>query len=90
MASSRNEIVEGRPIRCYYNIHRQESTVLYMSFPQRPGDRQTTYDAVVWHPIRGFLNTTAQPGSHLGMRVKFATLPGALLSEIAQSLGVVT
>lgn len=86
-----NEIILGRPIRCYDNGGKTADryTVIYMDRPERTKCPEQLYDAIGMNsmPFHGIgMHCAAAPGKHLGKRIRFADLPIDCQKAVTQDL----
>ena len=85
-----NEIILGRPIRCYDNGGRSADryTAVYLFSPERA---YRSYSAVgmddrPFHPQGIGMHCAAVPGKHLGKRIRFTDLPIDCQKAVTQDL----
>lgn len=85
-----NEIILGKPIRCYDNGDRSADryTVVYMFCPERA---YRSYSAIgmnhePFHPQGIGMHCAAVPGKHLGKRIRFSDLPADCQKAVTQDL----
>ena len=90
MSIPRNEIILGRPIRCYDNGGKTADryTVIYMDEPE---DSRRTYACLgmnhePFHPQGICQHGIAMVGKHLGKRIWFAELPADCQSSVRADL----
>lgn len=88
MRIPRNEIILGKPIRCYDDGGRSADryTVVYLFSPERA---YRSYSAIGMNsmPFHGIgMHCTAAPGKHLGKRIRFADLPIDCQKAVTQDL----
>lgn len=88
-----NEIILGRPIRCYdssrFGLDRY--TVVYMSMFKHIGNGLCCYDCIAmserpFHKSGTLLHFGVFPGRHLGKRIRFADLPTDCQKAVTQDL----
>jgi hypothetical protein len=86
----KDEIVDGKRVRCYDNGGEtwDRYTVVYMDYPAgRPGVFESVgMSGAPFHPQGFGQHGGAKPGKHLGRRVPFESLPADCQKLVHQDL----
>lgn len=87
-----NEIILGKPIRCYDNGGKTADryTAVYMDEPEDPHNRWTyaclAMNRYPFHPQGIGIHGIAMIGKHLGKRIRFTDLPADCQKVVTRDL----